>query len=118
MSDQQTNLLDEFLNEDNIDQVESPDDTLMASTDNDVDPELESNLENFIDDTKETSVEQSEDSNVEIVDAQSPGVNCLYLTVKKDYNLSIIKNKIKRAVKGSWRVAVSVFILNFLSSFL
>lgn len=56
--------------------------------------------------------EESEESNL-----KQPEVNCLALTVKKDYSLSILRNKIKRAVKGSWKIAVSIFVLNFLASF-
>ncbi len=125
MSDQQTNLLDDNLNED-IQQVEVTNDVPIVNdnindtdTDNELDSTIDTSIENIEEDLVEPSEEDnSEESAVAIVDAQSPGVNCLYLTVKKDYNLSIIKNKIKRALKGSWRVAVSVFILNFLSSFL
>lgn len=45
-------------------------------------------------------------------------VNCLALTVKKDYSLSIVKNIALKTWKNFWRIAVSVFTLNFLKFFL
>ena len=44
-------------------------------------------------------------------------INCLALTVKKEYNLSIVKHVFVRSWKTTWRVALSVFILNFLTFF-
>jgi len=44
-------------------------------------------------------------------------INCLALTVKKEYNLSIVKHVFVRTWKTTWRVALSVFILNFLTFF-
>ena len=50
-------------------------------------------------------------------EAENNNVNCLALTVKKDYSLSIAKHVFVRTWKTTWRVALSVFILNFLSFF-
>lgn len=44
--------------------------------------------------------------------------NCLALTVRKDYNLSIIKNGFFTTLRMSWKVAVSTFVLNFIKLFL
>ena len=49
--------------------------------------------------------------------SENNNVNCLALTVKKDYSLSIVKHVFFRTWKTTWRVALSVFILNFLSFF-
>lgn len=43
--------------------------------------------------------------------------NCLALTVRKDYNLSIVKNSILTTFRISWKVALSTFILNVLKLF-
>ena len=51
------------------------------------------------------------------LEAENNNVNCLALTVKKDYSLSIVKHVFVRTWKTTWRVALSVFILNFLSFF-
>ena len=51
------------------------------------------------------------------LEAENNNVNCLALTVKKDYSLSIVKHVFFRTWKTTWRVALSVFILNFLSFF-
>ena len=45
-------------------------------------------------------------------------VNCLALTVKKDYSLSIVKNVVVRTLKNIWRIAVSIFTLNLLKFFM
>lgn len=44
--------------------------------------------------------------------------NCLALTVKKDYNLTIAKNVFIRTLKNTWRIALSIFTLNILKFFL
>lgn len=44
-------------------------------------------------------------------------VNCLSLTVRKDYSLSVVKHVLVRTWKTTWRVALSIFLLNFLSFF-
>lgn len=43
--------------------------------------------------------------------------NCLALTVRKDYNLSIFKNSIVTTFRVSWKIAVSTFLLNLLKLF-
>ena len=43
--------------------------------------------------------------------------NCLALTVRKDYNLSIVKNSIFTTLRVSWKIAISTFILNILKLF-
>ena len=66
----------------------------------------------------ETNSEIQNNSSVEnSLEAENNNVNCLALTVKKDYFLSIVKHVFFRTWKTTWRVALSVFILNFLSFF-
>lgn len=94
----------------------------MSDVEIDLEDNLESQSEIFCDelDIAENIVEDSDISHDESypdTDSVEPDVNCLYLTVKKDFSLSIVRNKIKKAIKSSWKIAVSVFVLNFLSSF-
>ena len=66
----------------------------------------------------ETNSELQNNSSVEnSLEAENNNVNCLALTVKKDCSLSIVKHVFFRTWKTTWRVALSVFILNFLSFF-
>ena len=66
----------------------------------------------------ETNSEIQNNSSVEnSLEAENNNVNCLALTVKKDSSLSIVKHVFVRTWKTTWRVALSVFILNFLSFF-
>lgn len=43
--------------------------------------------------------------------------NCLSLSVRKDYNLSIIKNSIFTTLRYSYKIAFSAFLLNLLKLF-
>lgn len=62
-------------------------------------------------DFSETSIETTDNSNSEVA-------NCLALTVKKDYSLSIVKNVFIKTLKNTWRIALSIFTLNILKFFL
>lgn len=90
------------------------DDIVTSTTSNDI---ANNNLESVgssSTDNNETSKSISSDS-----DSNSDSVvNCLSLTVRKDYSLSIVKNVVLRTLKDTWRVAVSFFTLNFLKFFL
>ena len=44
--------------------------------------------------------------------------NCLALTVRKEYKLTIVKNVIGKGIKVSWKIALSILVMNFLNSFL
>lgn len=43
--------------------------------------------------------------------------NCLALTVRKNYNISIFKNTVFTTFRVTFKVAVFTFVLNFLSLF-
>ena len=45
-------------------------------------------------------------------------VNCLALTIKKDYNLNIAKNLINTIFVNSCRIGFSIATLNILSMFI
>lgn len=61
--------------------------------------------ENFSDDDYITS--NNANNNVE--------TNCLALTVRKDYNLVIVKNIFTASGRISWKVLVATAIINFLN---
>lgn len=89
--------------------------------------ENNSNQDNLIDNKNDLQIEESgslentENAKESLVETenQSPEVaNCLALTVKKDYNLSIVKNVVVKAFRNAWKIALSIFTLNFLKFFL
>lgn len=53
----------------------------------------------------------------ETTDESQEVSNCLALTVKKDYSLSVVKNVFIRTCKGIWKVAISIFTLNIIKFF-
>lgn len=67
----------------------------------------------------------SEDNNSELnefsnkvelntVDPEVPESNCLALTVRKDYNITIVKNIFTTTGRLSWKIILSTIVLNFL----
>ena len=58
----------------------------------------------------------SSDNNIDTENEDNHS-NCLALTVRKDYNLSIVKNSIFTTLRVSWKIAISTFILNILKLF-
>lgn len=54
---------------------------------------------------------------IENRDNDIPEPNCLALTVKKDYNLTIVKNIFTKTGRMSIKVALSTLVLNFLRMF-
>lgn len=76
---------------------------------------------NFINplESEHPSIDFSETNNIETTDdSNSEVANCLALTVKKDYSLSIVKNVFIKTLKNTWRIALSIFTLNILKFFL
>lgn len=64
-----------------------------------------------------TSSSSDVQSETDFSDNTENPVNCLSLTVRKDYSLSVVKHVLVRTWKTTWRVALSIFLLNFLSFF-
>lgn len=64
--------------------------------------------------------EETSSSNTETTSEQkeTAETNCLALTVRKNYNVSIIKNSIFTSLRLSFKVAVSTLVLNILKLFL
>ena len=67
----------------------------------------------------ESSIANSDSEiNSEVTSENTEVANCVALTVKKDYNLTIVKNVFMRTLKNTWKIALSVFTLNVLKFFL
>ena len=119
MSDFETGLLEKNLDKSNIDNHNSMDVEDEYIKNNGTSFEDRNSITEKIDTDENGNVYLSTTSDISSDPGnQAPNVNCLYLTVKKDYSLSIFRNKIKKVIKGSWKIVVSIFVLNFLSSFL
>ena len=78
----------------------------------DLTKEISSNPEFNLEETKKA--EQS----IATTDSEEPTVNCLALTVQKDYKLSIAKNVFFKSIRSTFKIAFSVFALNLLKLFL
>lgn len=79
------------------------------------------NQTNLLDETMDTKNNLS-DKDLDINSIQENNknfevTNCLALTVKKDYNLTVVKNITLKALKTTWKVVASLFTLNFLKIF-
>ena len=44
--------------------------------------------------------------------------NCLALTVRENYHMVVVKNFVRKSIRVSWKVALSIFTINFLNMFL
>ena len=44
--------------------------------------------------------------------------DCLALTVRENYHVVVVKNFFKKGFRVSWKVALSMFTINFLNMFL
>lgn len=98
-------------------------------TEIDVESEKLNDLDQTLDNTDNVEQENTSDKNVTNLDntiqeerttqenESSEVVNCLALTVKKDYSLSIVKNVVVKTFKNIWRIAISIFTLNFIKFF-
>lgn len=90
----------------------------MIDLSNVVNDNLESKkctAENNIEDNIEDNIE-NENYN-ETMNENQEVSNCLALTIKKDYNISVVKNVFIRTARGIWKVAISMFTLNIFKFF-
>lgn len=106
MVDIKDNLESEKLTDNiNKEEIHTLEDSMQENT-------LENSLEdNNILDNKIENEKNNENDNSDIV-------NCLALTVQKDYSLAIAKNVVLKALKSTWKIVLSIFTLNFLKFFL
>ena len=101
--------------ENNVDE-EINSDIILNSEESNLDEKIVSEDEvsdNIVQESNPNALEDSSSSKNETVET-----NCLALTVRKDYNLSIVKNTILTTFRFSWKIAFSTLILNILKLFL
>lgn len=72
---------------------------------------------NFANSSNDVSNKLSE-NNVNINDNIDTKTDCLALTVRDNYHIVVIKNIFKKSFRVSWKVALSIFTINFLNMFL
>ena len=72
--------------------------------------------------TQENSIENNELNEIEEaktnVEIQQENTNCLALTVQKEYKLTVAKNIMRKSLRYSWKIALSIITINFLNTFL
>lgn len=85
----------------------------MLDNNNSINPILTVN-----DSNNEEILNKPVDSLSSIDDNIDNTTNCLALTVKENYHLVVVKNAFKKSCRVSWKVAVSIFVINFLNMFL
>lgn len=67
---------------------------------------------------EENSIDEQIENKDEIMENEKAvETNCLALTVRKNYNISIFKNTVVKTFKLSYKVIVSAFFLNLLKFF-
>lgn len=62
-----------------------------------------------------TTTDSNFDNNNISNDTDTPEPNCLALTVRKDYNLVIVKNIFTASGRLSWKIVLATVILNILN---
>ena len=108
--------------------IDSPDNTAfnveseeLNQENKTIDTTEDNESKEILDDNVSTEVDASNNTAQSETEAQmnesSEIVNCLALTVKKDYNLSVVKNVVLKTFKNAWRIALSIFTLNFIKFF-
>lgn len=90
------------------------------------------NVQVDVDSIDNEVIENTEDSTIEVSDSnntpqsvvalksteeETATTTCLALTVRKSYNLAIVKNSIFTTLRVSWKVALTTFVLNILKLF-
>lgn len=72
--------------------------------------------------TQENSIKNNELNEIEEaktnVEIQQENTNCLALTVQKEYKLTVAKNIMRKSLRYSWKIALSIITINFLNTFL
>ena len=81
---------------------------------------LETTKEELNKDKNETLLETdiSNDVNSYTAPQENEANNCLALTVKSEYRIVVFKNILKKSLKISWKIALSIITINFLNTFL
>ena len=75
----------------------------------------ENNIENASDNTIDTNLDDGDNKLNNDIDNTT---NCLALTVRENYHVVVVKNFFRKSARMSWKVALSIFTINFLNMFL
>lgn len=78
--------------------------SILATTDSDSSNDTTTNLETY--------TPKIDNNNIDTT------TNCLALTVRENYHMVVVKNAFKKSFRISWKVALSIFVINFLNMFL
>lgn len=98
---------------------DNTEDSLVKLDDNNVNinDEISEDIPEDDSETIDTTSAGTSTEDSEILKENSEISNCLALTVKKDYNIAVVKNVVVRTFKGIWKVAISIFTLNIIKFF-
>lgn len=103
--------------------LEKADDILLNSIESSSNLDLQENKSDSNNPTALEELDSTPNDNIENMELEknednSEVSNCLALTVQKDYSLSIVKNVVVKTLRSAWKIALSIFTLNFLKFFL
>lgn len=103
--------------------LEKADDILLNSIESSSNLDLQENKSDSNNPTALEELDSTPNNNIENMELEkneddSEVSNCLALTVQKDYSLSIVKNVVVKTLRSAWKIALSIFTLNFLKFFL
>ena len=93
--------------------IKDDDDTVTLSTDLHTNPKMNCDTQ----DSNSCTINDEKSNESQAVNEKTAETNCLALTVRKNYNLSIVKNSIFTTLRISWKVALSTLVLNILKLF-
>ena len=98
--------------------------TENQNTLDDVQIDIDSIDNEVIENTEDSTIEVSDSDNnhqpvvaLKSTEEETANTTCLALTVRKSYNLAIVKNSIFTTLRVSWKVALTTFVLNILKLF-
>lgn len=103
--------------------LEKADDILSDNIESSSNPDFQENKSDSNNTTALEELDSTPNDNIENMELEknednSEVSNCLALTVQKDYSLSIVKNVVVKTLRSAWKIALSIFTLNFLKFFL
>lgn len=103
--------------------LEKADDILSDNIESSSNPDFQENKPDSNNPIALEELDSTPNDNIENIELEknednSEVSNCLALTVQKDYSLSIVKNVVVKTLRSAWKIALSIFTLNFLKFFL
>lgn len=79
---------------------------------------MDHNNHSFYIDTSDNVSNKLSENNININNNIDTKTDCLALTVRDNYHIVVVKNFFKKGFRVSWKVALSIFTINFLNMFL